>query len=155
MQLVDGFPRRARIDLNTPTERAIRRAIDAVESLGAHTLLTDAVVLLGQARDKVADYVELPANAPCGATAHTETTATTKPLFWQMVASELVEARDKHKAALNSAHEAWAVILEELEEFKTQVFKRRENRDKQNMLRELIQTAAMCQRAAEDIGLIS
>ncbi len=77
-----------------------------------------------------------------------------KPLFWLLVTNELTEARDKH-AVLNSAHEAWAVILEELDEFKTQVFKRREARDKQNMLRELIQTAAMCQRAAEDLGLLT
>jgi hypothetical protein len=35
----------------------------AVEIVGAHPLLTDAVVLLGQAREKVADYVdcEVPA----------------------------------------------------------------------------------------------
>jgi hypothetical protein len=46
------------------------------------------------------------------------------------------------------------VILEELEEFKIETFKRRQNRDRSNMLRELIQTAAMCQRAAEDLGLI-
>lgn len=83
-----------------------------------------------------------------------ETSEVKKPLFWVLVHQELIEARDHH-AALNSAHEAWAVILEELEEFKTQVFKRRQQRDKANMLRELIQTAAMCQRAAEDLGLIS
>lgn len=81
-------------------------------------------------------------------------TTPTRPFFWQLVTSELTEARDKH-AALNSAHEAWAVILEELEEFKIQVFKRREYRDKREMLRELIQTAAMCQRAAEDLGLLT
>jgi hypothetical protein len=56
---------------------------------------------------------------------------------------------------MNSAHEAWAVILEELEEFRLEVFKRRERRDCKAMLQELIQTAAMCQRAAEDLGLIS
>ncbi len=75
------------------------------------------------------------------------------PMFWQLVARELLEARDKH-AGLNSAHEAWAVIAEELEEFKNEVFNRRERRDKEKLLRELIQTAAMCQRAAEDLGLI-
>ena len=76
-----------------------------------------------------------------------------KPIFWQLVTSELLEARSKH-AALNSAHEAWAVILEKLEEFKVETFRRRECRDKSMMFRELIQTAAMCQRAAEDLGLI-
>lgn len=76
-----------------------------------------------------------------------------KPHFAGLVASELRAARDRH-AALNSAHEAYAVILEELEEYKTEVFKRREFRDRDQMLRELVQTAAMCQRAAEDLGLL-
>lgn len=55
----DGFPRRADLDLNTPAELAIRKAVEAVEAAGAHPLLTEAVVLLDQARDKVADFVEL------------------------------------------------------------------------------------------------
>ena len=46
-------------------------------------------------------------------------------------------------------------FFEELEEFKTDVFKRRGSRDTFNMLRELIQTAAMCQRAAEDLNLLT
>lgn len=54
----NGFPRRNRIDLDTEAESAIRNAIDAVERAGAHPLLTDAVVLLGEAKDKVSDYVE-------------------------------------------------------------------------------------------------
>lgn len=55
----NGIPRRSRIDLYTPAETAIRDAMLAVEEAGAHPLLTDAVNLLGQAKDKVADYVEL------------------------------------------------------------------------------------------------
>ncbi len=60
MQMIDGFPRRNRIDLQTPAEAAIRAAIQAVEAAGAHPLLTDAVILLGQSQEKVADFVELP-----------------------------------------------------------------------------------------------
>lgn len=61
-QLSDnGHPRRYRIDLNTPAELAIRQAMRAVESAGVHPLLTEAIVLLDQAKDKVADFVELPA----------------------------------------------------------------------------------------------
>ena len=56
----NGFPRRHRIDLHTPAEAAIYQAILEVELAGAHPLLTDAVVLLQQAKDKVADFVELP-----------------------------------------------------------------------------------------------
>lgn len=58
MQMIDGFPRRSRIDLHTPAEAAIRKAVDAVEEAGAHTLLTDAVNLLIEAGNKVADFVE-------------------------------------------------------------------------------------------------
>lgn len=42
----------------TATEKAIHDAMITVENEGAHPLLTDAVVLLGQARHKVADYVD-------------------------------------------------------------------------------------------------
>lgn len=55
----NGIARRCRIDLATPVEVMIRQARIAVEGAGAHPLLTDASVLLSQALDKVADYVEL------------------------------------------------------------------------------------------------
>jgi hypothetical protein len=54
----NGFPRRNRIDLNTPAELAIRSAISMVEETGCDPLLTDAVMLLVSAREKVADFVE-------------------------------------------------------------------------------------------------
>ncbi len=59
LQLVEDFPRRHRIDLFTPAEKAIYDAMQAVEMAGANPLLTDAVNLLSKARDLVADYVEL------------------------------------------------------------------------------------------------
>lgn len=59
MKQIDGIPRRIRLDHCTPAELAIVAAVKAVEEAGAHPLLTDAVVLLGQARDKVADFVDL------------------------------------------------------------------------------------------------
>lgn len=55
------FPRRNNIDRLTPAERAIYDATQAVEALPADVRLTEAVILLGQARDKVADYVDNPA----------------------------------------------------------------------------------------------
>ena len=54
----DDIPRRSRIDLMTPAELAIRNAMIAVEEAGADKLLTEAVILLGYAREKVADYVD-------------------------------------------------------------------------------------------------
>lgn len=60
MHMINGIPRRSRLDLHAPAEKAIRAAVDAVEAAGAHPLLTDAVNLLIAAGDKVADFVELP-----------------------------------------------------------------------------------------------
>lgn len=56
--------RRNRIDQYTPAETAIREAVGAVEAAGCHPLLTDAVVLLGQAQSKVADFVDMPKTTP-------------------------------------------------------------------------------------------
>lgn len=56
----NGIPRRNRIDLLTPVEDELRKALLAVESAGAHPLLTEASVLIQEARDKVADFIELP-----------------------------------------------------------------------------------------------
>jgi len=52
------FPRRSRLDLCTPAEVAIYNAMQEVEKVGADVRLTDAVNLLSQAKDKVADYVD-------------------------------------------------------------------------------------------------
>jgi hypothetical protein len=55
---VEGFPRRCKVDEMIPAELAIREATLAVEALGAHPLLTKAVILLGEAREAVADFVD-------------------------------------------------------------------------------------------------
>lgn len=54
----DGIPSRCDISLMTPAELAITEAMDAVEKAGGSPALTDAVTLLGKARDRVADHVE-------------------------------------------------------------------------------------------------
>ena len=64
MKIVDGFPRRSRVDLQTPAEAAIRAAMKAVEEAGADPLLTEAVVLLDQAKEKVADFVDMEDTGP-------------------------------------------------------------------------------------------
>lgn len=53
-------PRRADITNQTPAEHAIRSAASAVDALGTDSLLSEALVLLDQARNKVADYVDRP-----------------------------------------------------------------------------------------------
>lgn len=52
------FPRRSRLDLCTPAELAIYNAMTEVEKVGADVRLTEAVILLSQAKDKVADYID-------------------------------------------------------------------------------------------------
>ncbi len=52
------IPRRNRVDLMTPAELAIRNAILAVEDLAADPRLTDAVCLLSEALEIVADFVD-------------------------------------------------------------------------------------------------
>lgn len=54
----DEIPRRARLDLMTPAERAIFDAVAVVEAAGCDVRLTDAVVLMAAARESVADYID-------------------------------------------------------------------------------------------------
>lgn len=52
------LPRRIQVDKYSPAEKAIADAIDAVEKLGADIRLTQAVILLGEAKEQVADYID-------------------------------------------------------------------------------------------------
>lgn len=70
----------------------------------------------------------------------------------QQIGAEVQRAQAKH-APLNSAHEAYAVILEELDEFKTEVWKQTKCRDRGAMRAELIQLAAMAVRTIHDLEL--
>lgn len=57
-RFVGDYSRRIQMNHLTPHEQAIHMARDLVESLGAHPFLTEAVVALGVALGKVADYLE-------------------------------------------------------------------------------------------------
>lgn len=63
MKEVNGFPRRSNLDLNEPVELAIRNAINEVEKVGADVKLTEAVILLDQALNKVSDYIDEQPNS--------------------------------------------------------------------------------------------
>jgi hypothetical protein len=76
-----------------------------------------------------------------------------KMTFPDLVEAELKNARAKHQP-IQSAHEGYAVIAEEVEEFWDEVKKKRQDRDKTLMLHELVQLAAMARRTAEDCGLV-
>jgi hypothetical protein len=70
--------------------------------------------------------------------------------FLADVDTELCRARDGH-APINSAHEGYSVILEELDEFWEEV--KRKRPDPGAMYAELVQVAAMAARTAVDCGL--
>lgn len=67
------------------------------------------------------------------------------------VGEELRCAMKKH-APMHSAHEAFAVILEEVDEYKAEVWKQKLH--KENAAKELLQIAAMSLRAIFDLELI-
>lgn len=70
--------------------------------------------------------------------------------FPKMVSKELKSARSKH-GNMKSIHEGYAVILEELDEVWDEVKKKSSERDMENLLKEIIQVAAMAQKMAEDV----
>jgi hypothetical protein len=55
---MDELPRRIQVDKLIPAEKAIYDAVGAVEALPADTRLTKAVMLLQDARNAVADFVD-------------------------------------------------------------------------------------------------
>ena len=55
---MNDFPRRIKLWLNEPIELSIRKVSSEVEKMGADVLLTDAIYLLDQAFNKVADYID-------------------------------------------------------------------------------------------------
>lgn len=73
--------------------------------------------------------------------------------FLQAVERELARAQAKHPP-LHSLHEAYAVILEEVDELKAEVWKQSAARNTENLYQELVQIAAMCARAALDCGYL-
>lgn len=59
----EGFPRRSNVTDMTPEELQLRECIHRVEELGAHPLLTETVVLLAQAKEKLADFLDAQIDA--------------------------------------------------------------------------------------------
>lgn len=58
----DGVPTRIDTRYYTEAEKAIAKAMELVEAMGASAALTDAVTHLGEARNHVADHIESPIN---------------------------------------------------------------------------------------------
>ena len=70
--------------------------------------------------------------------------------FNNLVMEELKRARKMH-GPVNSIHEGYAIILEELDEVWDEVKKKTKERDLDNLFKELIQVSAMAQKMAEDV----
>ena len=70
--------------------------------------------------------------------------------FNEMVQEELKSARIKH-GKIQSIHEGYSVLLEEIDEVWDLVKKKTEERNLKHLLKELIQCGAMCQKMAEDV----
>ena len=68
-----------------------------------------------------------------------------------LVLNELESATSKNPP-FNSAHEGFAVLLEEVDELKAEVWKKPKERDASKMQREAIQVAAMGIRFLKDVG---
>lgn len=73
--------------------------------------------------------------------------------FQTLVKDEVAACRSRGRKC-HSWHEAYGLLLEEFDEFWEEVRKRNSKRDRANALRELVQIASLCQRAAEDLGLL-
>ncbi len=71
--------------------------------------------------------------------------------FLDMVRAEVERARSLH-GPMNSLHEAYAVILEEVDELWDQCRLRTSERDPKAILDELVHIAAMACRTALDLG---
>ena len=68
-----------------------------------------------------------------------------------MVATEVHEATEVHGPAYHSAHEAFGVLLEEVEEFKEWVWRKRGERIRAAMVKELVQVAAVATKYAAQL----
>lgn len=57
-EVTKDTPRRIHVELLSAAELAIREAVAQVEKMPADVRLTDAVILLQSAREKVADFID-------------------------------------------------------------------------------------------------
>lgn len=62
---MSDFPRRNRSDLWCKGEQMISDALQQVEKMGADPILTDVVVMLGNAMERLADYVDMQVLSCC------------------------------------------------------------------------------------------
>lgn len=71
--------------------------------------------------------------------------------FQELVTNELTRANAMHGSHVNSGHEGYAVLLEEVDELWDEVRKKARDRDTLVIVKELVQIAAMAEKMA--VGL--
>ena len=71
--------------------------------------------------------------------------------FSDDVKEQLTRLRERHPEPVHSAHEGYALILEEVDELWDEVKKKNKLRDYDAMYHELVQVAARAKRLAEDV----
>ena len=72
-------------------------------------------------------------------------------MFFELVKLELANSRREH-GNIRSEHEAFGIMDEEWQEVRDEIHKK--ELDKKELLKELVQLAAMCAKTAEDLGLM-
>lgn len=75
--------------------------------------------------------------------------------FNDLVEDEVARKRKCGRPPIHGFHEAYGLLAEELDEFFDQVKLKAKRRNLANSLHELVQIAALCQRTAEDLGLLA
>lgn len=70
--------------------------------------------------------------------------------FIDLLQKETEKVRLKNKP-INSLHEGYGLLIEEVDELFDEVKKKRDKRDKENITLELVQIAGICQRIYEDL----
>jgi hypothetical protein len=78
-----------------------------------------------------------------------------EPDFFDLARAEMERARKLHGGRYASVHEAYGVLLEEVEEFFEIVRQKRAQRDPAHMLAELVQIAAVAGKAAYSFGALA
>jgi len=64
------IPRRNRLDLNKPVELKILSLLKEIERLGCHALITEAISLIEQAKEKVSDFIDEESSKSLSQIAH-------------------------------------------------------------------------------------
>jgi hypothetical protein len=72
--------------------------------------------------------------------------------FLHAVVVEYKCVREEHGDVYHSAHEGWAVMLEEVDELWDEVRKKRKNRDPRSMYKECVQIACCALKFAVSFG---